>query len=367
MSDSEPEHDTIDLDALETAEHLNANATIEEARDAFVNHLEKSNKSDRTVQTYRSTFDRFCRWLDGKREPKNITHNVIEIYLGDLKDRNLKWKTRSQYYYAIKQFIEFFDRETEAWSNGNGNGNGNGDGNPIDNMDTALIPRGKKSEKKRTNKNIPYVTAEQKERLCENVDGLKLRNEFIIKLFFQTGIREGELRRIKLDDIDRNKRTINIDEQKNNEYRTVYYQSSLDFYVNQWIDVDRKALTTSNSPYLFPTHQSERIQMGRPNKIIKDAAENADIQEVLYIDAADRERYAITAHSLRHGHAMMSLKKGIDVRTIQEHLGHKNIEQTMEYLKVLDEDVRDAYRRKGPGQDNDRQAEQRFEEQDRAR
>jgi len=83
------------------------------------------------------------------------------------------------------------------------------------------------------------------------------------------------------------------------------------------------------------------------NEIVKDAAENAGIQNVINRDALDRSRHRITAHALRHGHAVTALKSGIDVRTVQKHLGHTDIETTMEYLQLIDDDVMEAYQRFG--------------------
>lgn len=55
-----------------------------------------------------------------------------------------------------------------------------------------------------------------------------------------------------------------------------------------------------------------------------------------------RERHRITAHDLRHGHGVYSLKCGNDIRTIQKHMGHQSLGM-MRYPQIIDEDVKDAY------------------------
>ncbi|PSP69869.1 hypothetical protein BRC80_10170 [Halobacteriales archaeon QH_9_66_26] len=63
----------------------------------------------------------------------------------------------------------------------------------------------------------------------------------------------------------------------------------------------------------------------------------------MYEDKGGGKRWKITSHALRHGHAVASLKSDIDVRTVQEHMGHSDISMTMKYLRLIDDDVREAY------------------------
>ena len=80
-------------------------------------------------------------------------------------------------------------------------------------------------------------------------------------------------------------------------------------------------------------------------QMVKQAAIDADINEVMYEDQHGNERWKITAHALRHGHAVHSLKSGIDVRTVQQHLGHSSLDMTVRYLNLIDDDVRQAYKK----------------------
>jgi len=74
--------------------------------------------------------------------------------------------------------------------------------------------------------------------------------------------------------------------------------------------------------------------------LIKEAADEAGIQEVMYHDAGN-PRHKITAHSLRSGFAVRALTSGVDRRSVQKQLGHADVEQTMTYLKYRDSDVED--------------------------
>lgn len=202
--------------------------------------------------------------------------------------------------------------------------------------------------KKHDESAIVYLTPDEKEVLVENVPNPTLRNEFMIRLMWQTGVRRGEVTRIELDDVDRESRSVTVWSTKTHESRTVYYQPSLDLLMDQWLDGGYRSSypAAERSDALFITRRGQ-LRDNRVNRIINKAAENAGIQEVMYEDENGLSRYRITSHALRHGHAVHALKSGIDVRTVQKHLGHSDIERTMQYLQLLDEDVRDGYRRFG--------------------
>ncbi|MDZ5810268.1 site-specific integrase [Halorubrum sp. AD140] len=179
--------------------------------------------------------------------------------------------------------------------------------------------------------------------LCENVPAPALRNELIIKLMLQTACRRGEIRHIRLQDIDRDTRKIRIYGEKTDDYRTVRYQNSLKPLMSQWIDVDRGAYAVAEkSDYLFPSRQTEQISSDRLNYIVTQAAKNADIQEVIDHNAAGQPMHRITCHALRSTALTRLLNEGMSTRHLQQYAGHSQVSQTEEYLNPTDEEVLDA-------------------------
>jgi integrase/recombinase XerD len=200
---------------------------------------------------------------------------------------------------------------------------------------------------------IVYVTPEEKERIADHVPTPALRNELIVRLLWQTGVRRGELAEIRLDKVDRDDRSIEVRNLKKNDpddpTRTVFYQASLDFLLEQWIDGGYRDSFPNGkeSPYLFTGERGPAINSDDVGVIVKEAANEAGVNEVMYEDVHGNERWKVTSHALRHGHAVEALKSGIDVRTVQKHLGHSSLDMTMRYLNLIDDDVRDAYQRFG--------------------
>lgn len=221
------------------------------------------------------------------------------------------------------------------------------DDNPIDDLEKSEYTE--QTSRKHDEADISYVTPEEVEKLCQHVPTPKVRNKTIIRFLFQTGIREGELAILKQEDLNRNERSIEVWAPKTKNSRTVFYQPSLGLLLDQWLDGGYRARFTNaaTSPYLFVSRKAERLRTENVGRMVKKAAENAGVQEVLYTDQRGHERNRITSHALRHGHAIHALKSGIDVRTVQEHLGHAKIETTMKYLQLIDDDVKESYRRFG--------------------
>jgi integrase/recombinase XerD len=223
--------------------------------------------------------------------------------------------------------------------------------NPAEDLDTSdwqpLNGESKKAEKLK--EEIYYLEPKQIDLLAENAPNPKLRNELLIRLLYQTGLRRGEMAETRLEDIDTDERAINVHAKKTHLNRTVYYQPSLDTLLSRWINVERKALATAGSEYLFPTYKTERISPEQISRTVKKAADAAGLQSHVYTNAAGHEQMKVTAHTLRHSFAVQSVKNDMNTRFLQKLMGHAKIETTERYLRVADSDIRDAARKYGAG------------------
>ncbi|MDB2294326.1 tyrosine-type recombinase/integrase [Halorubrum ezzemoulense] len=222
--------------------------------------------------------------------------------------------------------------------------------NPADNLDTSdwnALKNG--SKKKQELKEVYYLDPSEIDELAENASNPKLRNELIIRLLYQTGLRRGELAETRLEDVDTNERAIKVHATKTHLNRTVYYQPSLDTLLNRWVNVERKSLVTAGSEYLFPTFKTDQITPKQINRTVRKAADNAGLQSQVFKNAEGHNHMKVTAHVLRHSFAVQSIKNGMDTRTLQKLLGHAKIETTERYLRLAKSDVRDAARKYGAG------------------
>lgn len=198
---------------------------------------------------------------------------------------------------------------------------------------------------------LKYLKPEEVDRMARATD--RLRNELIIRLLFQTGVRVSEFCNIRLDDIDRDERRISV-RGKGAKNRDVYYQPSLDVLMAEWIDVRRPAVYhADDSDALFPTSHGPAIIRQTVEEIVIDVAEKAGLQTVYGTSANGSDLHSITPHVLRHSFAMACLDKGWDIYTLSTALGHADVETTTStYLHSDKERERRHWKNKGPSSDD---------------
>lgn len=186
------------------------------------------------------------------------------------------------------------------------------------------------------------VDSEEVEALCDHAPSPKFRNETLFRFMFDTGVRESEVAVLRVEDLDLENRKATIWSPKTKDERSVFYSSETKFLLEKWIGKYRKAFKSAEkSEYVFNSRKAEKLRPENIGYLVKEAADEAGIQEVMYHDAADNPRHKITAHSLRSGFAVRALKSGVDIRSVQKQLGHADVEQTMTYLKYTDSDLKD--------------------------
>jgi integrase/recombinase XerD len=265
------------------------------------------------------------------------TKRDIQDHIQECKENDLGNKTISIRFTAIRQFFQWLSNE------------GRIDEPPTRNLESGVdTSLSRKQQERRSGKPVAVTNAE-KEQLCEHVPDPKVRNELLIRLLFQTGIRSKELRNIRIQDVDRDERSIRIEDAKSEKYRKVYYRD-LEPWLSQWLDHGYRdsMRSAADSNYLFLTNRAGKFNKDRPNKIVTKAADNADIQSVMYTDGQGGERKRITTHALRHGFARHCVKEGMDISYLKDLMGHENLETTKVYLKFTNQDRRDAVRVYGP-------------------
>jgi len=167
-------------------------------------------------------------------------------------------------------------------------------------------------------------------------------------------MRRAECAKLRVSDItplENQEITIRAETAKSGKQRTAYYKENLISELRRWIDGGLRDAENGaeTSDFLFPTRESEHIHPNHITQIVKEAASNADLQAHIYTDGGGKERDRVTPHTLRHSYAINMLRppNPVDVRTLQQHLGHADLETTEEYLEIVREDAKNEYTRAG--------------------
>ena len=163
---------------------------------------------------------------------------------------------------------------------------------------------------------------------------LHYRDILVIEMLFATGVRVQELCSIQFNDMDFFHRTVRIIG-KGNKERIVYYgNDAVNFALKQYNWV-RKEMCFGGD-YLFVNKFGDPLSPQAVRNIIKK-----------YVLLADIKRN-ITPHSFRHTFATLLLEEGVDLRYIQEFLGHSSISTTQIYLHVADKKALKMLAKKHP-------------------
>ena len=198
-------------------------------------------------------------------------------------------------------------------------------------------------ESPKLDKRLPkYLTLEQSKELLEvasnpaptshgNHDN-STRNYAIITLFLNCGMRLSELVNINIKDIDFENNKLNVIG-KGNKERTIYLNNACIKAINNYLkDRPRDGVKANSRDALFLSEQRKRISNRTVQYIVKEELRYAGI---------DSKKYSV--HKLRHTAATLMYKYGqVDIRALQELLGHESISTTEIYTHVDNEQIRNA-------------------------
>lgn len=183
----------------------------------------------------------------------------------------------------------------------------------------------------RLRKSLPrYLTVEECYRLLSSVSGRHAERDYCILIFFlNCGMRVSELVGINLPDIQDDALRLRG---KGNKERIVYLNEACKRALQDYLAVrnDEKVPQKDKSA-LFLTQKSSRMSV--------DAVQDM-VDKYLLKSGLDPKLYS--PHKLRHTAATLMLQNGVDIRTLQEVLGHANLNTTQIYTHIDNEGLRTA-------------------------
>ena len=150
-----------------------------------------------------------------------------------------------------------------------------------------------------------------------------VRDRAIFSLLYGCGLRVGELRRLRMSDVDLRQRRVHV-RGKGKRNRNVPMPQVTCDDLNAWLDVRPLVDPDGDSRYLFPGHDPNGR---RSQEAIYDTLKIVAARAGVVVDR-------VHPHALRHAFATHLLAAGADLRTIQRLLGHSSIQTTCKYLAL---------------------------------
>jgi len=261
----------------------------EELINKFKNELNIEGFSEQTIKTYSMYLNIFRKFI--KKDLQEVKSDDIVNFLSHLKSKKgVSSATLNLILSVLKHFYSEFLKT------------------PIE----LNIKLPKKSNK------IP-ITLTQKE-IKELINATNnTRNKLIIEFLFSTGVRISECLNMKLTDLDLNEYTGKVISGKGNKDRIIILSKN-------WVGDYKKYLDereqNKKSEYLFSNQEGERLSPDTIQKFLKVSAKKAGINK------------AVSPHKLRHSFATSLLENDVNIRYIQQLLGHANLNTTQIYTKV---------------------------------
>lgn len=303
---------------------------------SFIDYIETIlNKSPNTIKEYNYDLNNFLKFLkvrfkmtketDFKKiyihdmtidDLKRVTLDDLHAYLAYLtRTNNSKATTRARKVSSIKALFNYLTAKTNLLEI-----------NPAQNLESPKL--GKRIPKYLSldeSKKLLKVTA-----ISENQRNVE-RDYAIITIFLNCGIRLSELVGINIKDISFDEDKLNVIG-KGNKERTIYLNNACIKAIKVYLDVRPNDIQTpENEKPLFLSEQKKRISQRTVQTIVKKELQKAGL---------DTNKYSV--HKLRHTAATLMYQNGVDIRALQELLGHESIATTEIYTHVDNEQIRDA-------------------------
>lgn len=222
-------------------------------------------------------------------------------------DYGISPSSRARKLSAIKSFFKYLTVRTKQLTE-----------NPVADLEYPKI-----------RKSLPkYLTLEQSAKLLQAVSGQNQARDYaILMLFLNCGIRRSELVGLNITDVYEDRiRVVG----KGNKERIVYYGSACRKAIDIYLEERNKQVLTDNRA-LFGSRNGNRISVDAVHALVKKAFLKAGLDATQF-----------SAHKLRHTAATMMLSGGVDVKTVQEVLGHENLNTTQIYTHIENTELKIA-------------------------
>lgn len=312
-----------------------ATASLSELDTEINNYLEymevEKGSSPLTIRNYKHYLSRFSAWMKTtgiRRSLKDINATIVKdfrVYLSRLTSPTgepLSRKTQGYHAIALRSFLRWLIK-----------------------TDHAVLSPDKIDLPKVTDRQVEFLSGEQVDRLLGAPTVSKIagsRDKAILELLFSTGLRVSELASLDKDKMDFQRREFGVIG-KGGKSRIVFLSSRASHWIQRYLD-----MRTDHFKPLFIRHK------GNVDPATKDEAMRLTPRSIQRMV----KKYArliklpvrVTPHVLRHSFATDLLMAGADIRSVQEMLGHKNIQTTQVYTHVTHKrlkEVHESYHGKG--------------------
>jgi integrase/recombinase XerD len=280
--------------------------------------------SGNTVSAYKNDLQQFDSYITGiagngkAREWELLERGLILEYLVALKKKNYAEATVARKVAAIKSFFQYMQAEGLIRRN------------PAESLESPRVGRSLPKPL-----SVTEVDELLEQPMKRNTPEAR-RDRAMLELLYATGLRVTELVSLDVEDINMSGPYVRC-MGKGSKERTIPIHEQAAAAVAEYLNDGRAALVKNRKESaMFVNRRGERLTRQGFWLILKQYAKQANIAT------------PVTPHTLRHSFATHMLRGGMNLRHVQELLGHANISTTQVYTQIANEHVRQVYEKAHP-------------------
>ncbi len=284
--------------------------------DAFLVDCQARALSPGTVRFYTQKLAHLRAYLSAQHLPtvQSLTAPLLRRMLLDFSQSHNPGGTHGLYR-ATKAFLRWYEREVEpeGWRN------------PVERVQAPKVPH-------EVLEPVSIADVQKMLATCRGRSAIALRDRALLLFLLDTGCRASEVIAMNIGDVEFRSGTVLVRKGKGGKFRTVFVGAKARRSLSAYLRTRRDA--EGGAPLYCGLH-GERLHYETLRDVIRRRAEDAGILPP-------------TLHSFRRAFALLSLRNGVDVYSLQRLMGHADLSVLRRYLAQTEDDLRAAHERTGP-------------------
>lgn len=276
----------------------------------------QKNYSELTIKGYKREIEHFLLYLrsEGIDDLKDVQYSFLRGYLTQLHDEGLSARSINHKMSSLRGMYRYLQSQEYL------------DDNPF------LLVESLKQQQK----NPDFLYIDEMMELLDSIDistTLGRRNKAMLELMYASGLRCEEVVELTLSQVDFSRQLLLI-HGKGRKDRYVPFHDYAAGWLKDYIEIDRPEL-------MAVQHQQHDIVFVNKNggKLTNRGIEDVVNRVTKNYDATKK----IHPHTFRHSFATHLLEQGVDIRIVQELLGHANLSTTQVYTHVTNQHLKEVY------------------------
>jgi site-specific recombinase XerD len=259
-----------------------------------------------TMKFYRDTLGKFLEWLEGQEiiEPEQINAKYVRAFLATFAERGCRDSYIHTYARSARTFIRFLFAEGYI-------------------PEPVVFQMPKIGEKR-----LPILSIQEVQEVIHACQ--EKRDKAVIMLMVDTGLRRSETCNMDWGDVDLASGLCLVRNGKGKKDRSVVIGVKTRRVILRY----KQEVANDDCDPLFQTRSGNRLSpLGLRSLLVR---------------ISKRTGIRVSPHTLRRTFVVMALKGGMSIAHVQAIMGHRTPIMTLEYVKLVDDDLLDAHREHGP-------------------